>query len=65
MQEEIKFGVLIPKELNDKINGLVPYGLKSQLFRIMLTRMEYELRVGGDAALTQWLHWTPPEVNRG
>jgi hypothetical protein len=63
MAESIKFGVEIPKELNDSINTLVPWGLKSRLFRTMLRRLEYELRTGGNAALTEWLNWQPPTVH--
>jgi hypothetical protein len=60
--ETIKFGVDIPKELNDSLNTLIPWGLKSRLFRTMLVRMEYELRAGGNDALAEWLNWQPPNV---
>lgn len=60
--ETIKFGVDIPKELNDSLNQLIPWGLKSRLFRTMLVRMEYELIAGGKDALAEWLNWQPPNV---
>ena len=61
----IKFGVEIPKELNDSLNELIPWGLKSRLFRIMLQRLEYDIRIGGNSALAEWLGWKPNAPNRG
>lgn len=58
-EEQIKFGVTIPKDLNDELNTLIPWGLKSRLFRTMLKRLAYELRVGGNDALAEWLNWKP------
>lgn len=62
--DNIKFGVEIPKSLNDSINKMVPWGLKSRLFRIMLQRLEHELRVGGNDALAEWLNWKPTTVHK-
>jgi metal-responsive CopG/Arc/MetJ family transcriptional regulator len=56
----IKFGVEIPKDLNDKLNELIPWGLKSRLFRNMLVRLEYEVRNGGDKTLQEWMNWSKP-----
>lgn len=61
MAEIVKLGIEIPKELNDSLNQIIPWGLKSRLFRIMLQRMEHELRIGGDKALAEWLHWKPTD----
>lgn len=61
-RDTIKFGVDIPTELNDSLNRRIPWGLKSQLFRIMLNRLDYELSVGGNDALAEWLNWKRPIV---
>jgi hypothetical protein len=61
MKDEIKFGVLIPKDLNDSLNSMIPWGLKSRLFIIMLQRLNHELKLGGNRALAEWLNWKPSD----
>lgn len=57
--EQVKFGALIPKELNDSLNSNIPWGLKTRLFIQVLRRLDYELRTGGNKALAEWLNWKP------
>ena len=63
-QPQVKFGFLIDRDLHERLNRLVPWGVKTRLLRNMLRRLAYELETGGNKALGDWLNWTPSASSR-
>jgi hypothetical protein len=52
----VKMGFLIPQDLNDSLNNLIPTGMKTRIIITALRLIEEDLRTNGKYALGQWLN---------